>query len=157
MARKKPTRGGKDITRFEVRFPTDVHDGLQRLAAEADVSVSQLIVGVCRWAVMHGHAGEFAGITDDGGEPQARTEPRDGCLWFGPDDLADLGPGGNLGDLGPVFRLDYTDRRALVTPRQLAEWHGLESWDGPRSLPDPDDDENRVAQDDETEATDGNR
>lgn len=96
-------------TRVEIRLDKDVYDRLRTLADEAELSLNQILNGVCRWAAGHGHAGgvKFLEVAD---ESVVTTVPEPSRVWFGfgadKDD-----PVGDPGQV--VFELDYSDKSAL--------------------------------------------
>ena len=88
MAKAKKAYGQK--TPYMVRIDTEVLDGLRKLADGAEVSVSQIVNGLLRWAVDNAHLGEphweDTGNPAQGGpqdEMLTATHPAPGCLWFG--------------------------------------------------------------------------
>lgn len=116
MARKKPNTADPKA-RLELRFDQDLADEVKTLADTIGISVNQLIQGVMRWAIEHGHPGEP--VEEGGPDHMIPTRPVPGTVWFGrsedePDRL--LGPD----DVEPglrayvAFMLDFTERRVVV-------------------------------------------
>jgi hypothetical protein len=112
MAKKPKTSAevqGK--TRFEVRFDTDVYDQLKALADESQVSVNQLMHGLARWAVKHGHAGE----PHWGSQHELVSIDQPGCVWFGNYEGAEEDEHGDPMHIpAQVYcSLDFTERRVV--------------------------------------------
>jgi hypothetical protein len=117
-ARREPeTTEGAETVAFQVRFDADLHARLKAEAEKADISLNQLIQGICRGTVDYLHQGEAE--QTEGGFVSSRAQKR--CIFFGkpgvtydPDDLEyirrDLGgePATSKGFLW--FSLDFTNR-----------------------------------------------
>ncbi len=102
-------------TRFELRFDTDVYEGIKRLADESAISVNQLMHGIARWAIRYGHPGEEAS-NDSDDWPAIHVKPQPGCIWFGHHSedhgLDDQGyPAWSEPEI--YFHLDYTERHVI--------------------------------------------
>jgi len=104
-------------TRTEIRLDPRVHERAKQLAAEAGISVNQLLEGVITWAMGNGQAGR----PDETWTEQAgviQSEPEEGVVWFGSSGMT-LDPRGKVeevsGDGHVVFVLDFTAGRAVVT------------------------------------------
>lgn len=88
MAKKRATRktpateqaadDGK--VAFQVRFDSELHAQLKGLAEQADLSLNQLIQGMCRGLVEHGRVGR-AVVQKESGFVSVRPESR--CVYFG--------------------------------------------------------------------------
>lgn len=114
--RTKKTAAKPGKVRMEARLDQDVLDRLKELAADADISLNQLVNGILYWAVNHSHAGEPVMGDDayDAGSVTG-TDEQPGCVWFGETaHEAEDERGEPRHDPGRVvFRLDYTQRRVV--------------------------------------------
>jgi len=112
MAKLKKTADiGK--TRLELRFDTDVYDGINKIADEAGVSVNQLMQGLARWAIAHANQGE---ASFDHEHKFYRKTPQTGCIWFGePSKEVYDHKTGDIINTEPefYFQLDFTERRVV--------------------------------------------
>jgi hypothetical protein len=105
---------------FQVRLDVDLHEQMKKAAEKADISLNQLIQGICRGAMAHLVQGEPE--IDDGGYVSQKQQR--GCVFFGrvgfiPEELKDKiesdystsGIYPNSVDKGAVwFGLDFTNR-----------------------------------------------
>lgn len=136
-SRSQPAGSGSDDNPWEalppvatvIRFDADLHNALQSLAAEVDVSMNQLVQGILRGAVVNSHVGEpkigkggavsvRVGTVEENGQV---TRYRDkGCIFFGqtaqdsqPDDKGDV-----EFDPGRVwFFLDFRNKGVVRFPQ----------------------------------------
>ena len=112
---RKPTA---EKARFELRFDSDVYDGIKRIADEADISVNQLMQGMARWALEHAHVGE----PEAGEYGEIKTHEQPGCVWFGDTEGIVEDEEGNprwAGGPRVFFALDFTERHVV-----------RDTWDG---------------------------
>ena len=65
---------------FQVRFDADLHGQLKELVEKADLSLNQLIQGMCRGLIEHAGAGR-AVVNQDSGFISVRYESK--CVYFG--------------------------------------------------------------------------
>ena len=131
---KKKTVSGSDIpgkTRLELRFDTEIYDGVKGLADRAEISINQLMQGLAKWAIRHLKPGEPI-KSDEGFISGTRDQP--GCLWAGETGTYRLLSKSELRELEEEFGgsvigsdtepdmskkgkvwlfLDYTERRVL--------------------------------------------
>ena len=77
--RERRPRGDTGKAVFQCRLDADVHAALSAAASEADISLNQLIGGVCRWAAGCVVQGEPR--RDDNGV--LRAAEQEGCVFFG--------------------------------------------------------------------------
>ncbi len=100
----------KEIVRVELRFEAEVYEGVKKLADAAEISLNQLLQGVARFAVKHGHLGE---PTYD--PPVVNSEAQPGCLWFGREVPETFEDGSEIFTVGAqvFFTLDFTERHIL--------------------------------------------
>lgn len=115
MAKKKQVgrRTDADKARVELRLDADVYEKLKNLAAEADISINQLMQGATRWLVEHGHAGEPHEID----RHEILTANHPGCVWFGGEHMETVETDDGEHVVGPypyiAFALDFTERRVV--------------------------------------------
>jgi hypothetical protein len=102
MAKKQAKQSTGEKVRMELRFDSDVYEGIRRIADEAEISVNQLMQGIARWAASAAHVGECDLVESDGIQ-QWSTRVHPGCVWFG------TGPDAEQ----PVFELDFTERHVV--------------------------------------------
>lgn len=102
--------------RLEIRLDASVVAELQKLANDAGLSVNQVMSGLTRWAVQHGHPGVPRAIGD-----MIVSDDVKGCMWFGRQEReGDVDEDGNHTEIYPEvwIALDYSEERALRTDLQ---------------------------------------
>lgn len=114
MTKTRAKQSGTDKTRFELRFDTDVYEGLKKIADQAQISLNQLMQGIGRWALENAHVGEPHQEDIDCVE----TIEQPGCVWFGEDKCEGVDDplhpeGGYVIPAKVVFSLDFTERHVV--------------------------------------------
>ena len=121
-AKGRPRLEGSSKSRFELRFDSEVYEGIRRLAEQSGISVNQLMQGLAGWAIKRGIPGESE--RDEDGFVKVRDQP--GCVFFGKrganwkpgereeweeaygEDMGDYREQGEV-----IFTLDFTVRRVV--------------------------------------------
>ena len=105
----------KERASYLLRLEPDLMEKVRAVADRAEVSVNQLLQGIVRWGMAHGHVGEAE--RDKGG--YVRGKKQAGCVWFGstgeekrPQDCSD-DPDWTPRKGEVVFTLDFTARRVV--------------------------------------------
>jgi len=109
MVKKRPTKLPKNsapeaepegTVPFQVRFDADLHARLKREAEKADISLNQLIQGICRGVLDYLHQGE-AEETKAG---FVVSRPQKRCLFIGRPGISEYEP-----DEAMEYRLVYRE------------------------------------------------
>jgi len=133
MVRPKAHHVDSEKVRLELRFDADVARSVTALADEAGISLNQLMQGLARWALWHGHPGEPKLGREMKVETIERVREvegsieRPGCIWFGEVayDLNGPGRGERVPDERVMFMLDFSERRAVQEFPAVRETEGV--------------------------------